>query len=415
MAAVKAPHRSLRALQDDKDADDKDADDKDDDKDDDSKEVDKDIKEKQKSGPKKRKFKIDEKKAEIKIEADADTSEKKKDKIEFEVKPNKDGMKVKVDYTYDKEEKKKDGKPKKHKKEKVDFEFKFTKVIEFKPKDGLDYYDWDETTVKKTMDLDSWKNLTLQQEDIPDAEDCKKFTIAAIAPKEATTESENVKITLKTSEKTEVEKEDGLAPNYFRVDVEINNWAYAETGTLLALVSDIKAPKWGKGGKKEVGDKEDGLNIDFDDYDKDDAEGEKDGEKEKPIGYFTWVKKAASTIKPSRKNARRLAEEEVEVISKVKDLADEDDDKSPSKKKKIKEIAFTFKTTQRSKKIFWDPEFGTGYEDTTEPEYDTALYVGMAVAACVLGVVGCIVVNKRSNSVNTRNQGGSSNKNTQMV
>ena len=70
----------------------------------------------------------------------------------------------------------------------------------------------------------------------------------------------------------------------FRVDLEINNWAYAATSNKLAIITEVKAPKFK--GDKEEGKDEEGLKIDFNDYE------EKEGEKKKPIGFFTWVKDA---------------------------------------------------------------------------------------------------------------------------
>ncbi|GMI59554.1 hypothetical protein ScalyP_jg12013 [Parmales sp. scaly parma] len=355
----------------------------------DEKKVDDKLDDEKKSGPGKREFKIDKTdKKDVKFECEAKKDSqgkhpKKHDKIEYELKPSDKGMKLKVDYTFDKEAKDKKGEKKEFKKDKIDFDVTFKKIVEFTPAAAGDVFDWskadDITYVKKTVDLDSWKDMDVKGKDAKG-----KHVIEAVGPASVTDEATQFNYKMVNTIAEEKIEEEKLGPNFFKIDIEINNWEYTQVGNKLAMISELKGPKLGK---KEKGSKEEVIKIDFDNDKKKDGEKPEDkkGEEDKPRGMFSWVEKATSTKKADR---RHLAEEEVVVKSSVKE---EEGDK---KGKKV-DIAFTFETSVDSKKILWDPEFGTVYDDeaggtgsSDTESADTVYYVVAGVIVAALGGAG---------------------------
>ena len=265
-------------------------------------------------------FKIDETdKKDVKFECEAKKDSqgkhpKKHDKIEYELKPSDKGMKLKVDYTFDKEAKDKKGEKKEFKKDKIDFDVTFKKIVEFTPAAAGDVFDWskadDITYVKKTVDLDSWKDMDVKGKDAKG-----KHVIEAVGPASVTDEATQFNYKMVNTIAEEKIEEEKLGPNFFKIDIEINNWEYTQVGNKLAMISELKGPKLGK---KEKGSKEEVIKIDFDNDKKKDGEKPEDkkGEEDKPRGMFSWVEKATSTKKADR---RHLAEEEVVVKSSVKE------------------------------------------------------------------------------------------------
>ena len=236
-----------------------------------------------------------------------------------------------------------------HTKTSTKFQVDFLKLVEFTPAanaSGSDGYDYANSKVVKTMDLDSWQ------------------TIKVLATNPVGTNSFSVATTDNVVALGAIIGEDsaGLDPNYLKIDVNITGWVYAQAaGSYLALLADVRSDTKIK--SKVKGSKTTVLKVDLEDS----------GDANLPFGRFSWVNSAAATNK--------TASEGFKELSVVATSEEHDHD---GKVHKTRGVAFTFDNHGTPlDKIVWDPEIGSGYGEQAVVNVASALAPALSAVVAV--------------------------------
>lgn len=286
------------------------------------------------------------------------------------------------------------------------FDVKYTQLLEYRPETPEAQYDFDETSIVQTLDLSTWTEKV--EEGTDNAEDGTMTYLFKTADED---------ISFRFTVDTTVQPETQMSANKMKIDVDIKDFPWLESGTFLALISEVRSekkvqtkfPKRGKKGVVEgdvqqitqgyaAGKKPNKLTV------MDIAFGTRTADNMTPYGAYSILPEAmitvpapTDTVPTDDFTTAETAQTTAIVPKKIFVLASEfeGDMTSPDAGPKST-IAFSFIHSSKATEIYWDPEVGVGYNSAASSLLNAASgvvkkqwWLGLTV---MMGVVGNLLL-----------------------
>jgi hypothetical protein len=276
-----------------------------------------------------------------------------KDKIDFKITTGKRGLGVKVQY----EQEIKTGDVKNE--TKTEYELVFDSVVEYrKTTDGDDAFDWDDSDViVQTFPLDKWERIS----DVRDDSD------GVLSYFSASSVDGHVTFNFTVSRADQGEQ---VTANKMKIDFSLVDFPWASNDTHVALMSTVES-------KKKVDVEHEDVDLEMDDprpakrakdviITFDEAQ---DAAGIIPFGEYTW-EETAEAIEPASNEtttALQRSEAGVPAATAIRVVATSPDSTDNSESMPGRRIAFSFvgDAAISASNIYWDPEAGVGYSDST--------------------------------------------------
>jgi hypothetical protein len=293
--------------------------------------------------------KVDEVEFECKTkEEDEESDVGLKDKIDFKITTGTRGLGVKVQY----EQEVKTGDMKNE--TETEYELVFDSIIEYrKTSDGEDdAYNWDSDVIVQTLSLDGWESFS---EVTDDSDGILSYFAASSLDGHIT-----FNFTVSRADQGEQ-----VTANKMKIDFSLVDFPWESTDTYVALMSTVESKKkvdveyadleMGDGPAKKAKD----VIITFDQA--------QDTVGIIPFGEYTWEETAEAIEPASDETTTALQRSGVGVPATIRVVATSP---TPTEIMAARRISFSFvgDAAISASNIYWDPEAGIGYSESTDSE-----------------------------------------------